>query len=235
MKKILISLSAIAVVATVAVAATQSFFSDQETSTGNNFTAGSLDLRFQADGVTGGFADVDGKPLFGPAAMPFPGDMKPGDTGERTVKLWVDNNPACGQVAIDLKEDQDNSCTGPEAIDDPDYCTSPTNLGELNDAVNFEIWADPDCNNKLGEGESVLTHGTLTGSKLYGIGELPTSVGEAACYGVAYCYGSFNLDGTCNGANVNNASQTDSFKADIIINALQKRNQFDKCLIGENT
>ena len=44
MKKVLISLSAIVLVAAVAIGATVAFFSDTETSTGNTFTAGAIDL-----------------------------------------------------------------------------------------------------------------------------------------------------------------------------------------------
>src|SRR3989344_4407174 len=43
-KKILISLSVIGVVAAIAVGGTVAYFSDTETSTGNTFTAGAIDL-----------------------------------------------------------------------------------------------------------------------------------------------------------------------------------------------
>mgnify|MGYP001600450916 FL=1 len=45
MKKILLSLSMVAAVAVLAVGATGAFFSDTETSTGNIFTAGAIDLQ----------------------------------------------------------------------------------------------------------------------------------------------------------------------------------------------
>ena len=45
MKKILLSLLTIALVATVAVGATRAYFSDTETSVGNSITAGTLDLK----------------------------------------------------------------------------------------------------------------------------------------------------------------------------------------------
>jgi predicted ribosomally synthesized peptide with SipW-like signal peptide len=44
-KKIIISLSVIAAVAAVVIGGTISYFSDTETSTGNTFTAGSIDLK----------------------------------------------------------------------------------------------------------------------------------------------------------------------------------------------
>ena len=45
MKKILISVLSIAAVGVVAFAATQAFFSDTETSVGNTFAAGAIDLK----------------------------------------------------------------------------------------------------------------------------------------------------------------------------------------------
>jgi predicted ribosomally synthesized peptide with SipW-like signal peptide len=45
MKKILLSLSAIVFVAAAAAGATGAFFNDTETSTGNTFTAGAIDLK----------------------------------------------------------------------------------------------------------------------------------------------------------------------------------------------
>src|SRR4030042_1466539 len=44
-KKLIISLSIIGVVAAIAVGSTIAYFSDTETSTGNTFTAGTLDLK----------------------------------------------------------------------------------------------------------------------------------------------------------------------------------------------
>lgn len=49
MKKILLSLSMIAVVALIAVGATGAFFSDTETSTGNTFAAGAIDLTVDSE------------------------------------------------------------------------------------------------------------------------------------------------------------------------------------------
>ena len=67
-------------------------------------------------------------------------DMKPGDKGEKTVRLWVDDNPACGKLSVIVTEDKDNTCTEPELLDEPG-CTAD-GYGELNDAVNFAVWED---------------------------------------------------------------------------------------------
>jgi len=222
-KKILISLSVIGVVAAIAIGGTIAYFSDTETSTGNTFTAGELDLIVDINGN-------DQNPLT--QTLFDLTDMKPGDKGEVTISLKVDDNPACGRVSIDLTEDKDNSCTEPEVADDPDQCTTPENLGELNDEVNFLIWKDNGdgengkCDNVMNYEETPLVSGPLTIDVVYSIGDLPV-VEDKDCYGVAYCFGAWNLgDMTCDGSAVNNASQSDSFKADLIIEALQKRHQF---------
>lgn len=49
MKKILLSLSMVAVVAVLGIGATGAFFSDSETSTGNTFTAGAIDLTVDSE------------------------------------------------------------------------------------------------------------------------------------------------------------------------------------------
>ncbi|MDD5152496.1 MAG: TasA family protein [Candidatus Pacebacteria bacterium] len=72
MKRILLSLSVIAAVAIGAVGATRAYFSDTETSTGNTFTAGTLDITLGTATYT---TDVT--------------NMKPGDV--KTLTLNVNN------------------------------------------------------------------------------------------------------------------------------------------------
>src|SRR3990172_6604409 len=60
MKKILLSLISISAVAIVAVAATGAFFSDTETSTGNTFQAGKLDLKIDAQAHYAGLTCTNG-------------------------------------------------------------------------------------------------------------------------------------------------------------------------------
>ncbi|MFA6394049.1 MAG: TasA family protein [Patescibacteria group bacterium] len=81
MKKILMSLSIIAAVGAVVVTATTAYFSDTETSTGNTFTAGTIDIA------------IDGE---NPVTKHFNiGDLKPGETGNMTFKVKnVGTNPA---------------------------------------------------------------------------------------------------------------------------------------------
>ena len=230
-KKILISLSVIGAVAAIAVGGTIAYFSDVETSTGNTFTAGSLDLIVDIDGV-------QYNPLN--RAIFTVTDMKPGDKGEETLSLRVVDNPACGFISFNLASDLDNSCTEPEATEEGVGCPLPVSApaeGELNDNVVWTIWLDqgtvpgwqcgntPKCTEDLQEGDNVrqqasepiLTTGTLTGDRSWSIGELPT--GNAFYYGFAW-----ELPST-----VTNIVQSDSFTADMVITAKQKRNQYTNC------
>ncbi len=227
-KKILISLSVIGAVAAIAIGGTIAYFSDTETSTGNTFTAGSLDL----------IVDINGtpeNPLDGPIfTLP---DMKPGDSGEVTLSLTVDDNPACGLVSFNLTSDLDNSCTEPEAVEEGTGCPLPvedSTEGELNDNVVWTIWSDmgtynpqiPECNDgtiKPGDnkytplcGDLELTTGNLVADKSWSIGELPVSPNQQY-YGIKWELPS----------DVTNIAQSDSFAADMIINALQKKNQYE--------
>jgi len=81
MKKIIISLSIMAMVAGVVIGATSAYFSDTETSTGNTFTAGTIDIKVD-----------DTNPWTGTYSIP---DIKPGETDY--VNFGIENvgqNPA---------------------------------------------------------------------------------------------------------------------------------------------
>lgn len=239
--KIILSLAIIGAVAAIAVGGTVAYFSDTETSTGNTFTAGKLDLIVDIDGF-------DQNPLV--EKIFDLDDMKPGDLGEKTISLKVDDNPACGFVNIDVTSDLDNTCTEPEGRDemngqeDPQEDPTPgcTEPGELNDQVQFAIWDDNSaggaCNNIYEPEEEILVQGPLTADHYYSIGDLPirdtTKPNNGAkCYGVAYCFGAWKVtpvDGVmkvkCDGSLINNIAQSDSFTGDLIITAQQQRNQY---------
>ncbi|MFA6514862.1 MAG: SipW-dependent-type signal peptide-containing protein [Candidatus Paceibacterota bacterium] len=70
MKKIYLSLGIIAIVAIGAVGATRSFFSDTETSTGNTFTAGAIDLKIDSTQHYNGNVCVWDANLINPAGGP---------------------------------------------------------------------------------------------------------------------------------------------------------------------
>src|SRR3990167_5464912 len=103
MKKILGSILTLGIVAVVAVYTTNAFFSDGETSTGNVFQAGSLDLKVDSEcHYFQNGQDVGCSYLDGETVVPFGTwtstdltqeqffhflDVKPGDWGENTISL----------------------------------------------------------------------------------------------------------------------------------------------------
>ncbi len=153
MKKILISSSIIAAVAAIVVGGTIAYFSDTETSTGNTFTAGSIDLKIDFDGYFNKVAD--GNPNAGSwnekdlvagtdKFFNFT-DLKPGDSGEGTISLHVYDNDAWGKMLIESVVDTGNKCVDPETeeVDDLDCYQQSVGAteadGELRENLNF--WA----------------------------------------------------------------------------------------------
>lgn len=143
MKKIAISLGIIGVVAAIVIGATTAYFSDTETSTGNTFTAGSIDLKIDntcslngepVQDCTWGLTDLDGELFFNFS------DLKPGDWGEDTVSVHVDNNPAWACVTFNNLVSDDEDCTEPE-LEDEELC-GEDEKGELAENLEFRFWAD---------------------------------------------------------------------------------------------
>ncbi|MBU1102160.1 M73 family metallopeptidase [Patescibacteria group bacterium] len=166
MKKIIISLSIIAAVAIIAIGATTSFFSDTETSTGNTFTAGEIDLTvdntsYRSNGIGDmmlqGGTTWDLRNLTNELFFNF-SDLKPGDLGEDTVSLHVNSNDAWLCATIDITANNDVTCTEPERGDDPNCDASGSFNGELARDLNFIFWAD-DGDNVLENNEEVIVQG----------------------------------------------------------------------------
>jgi predicted ribosomally synthesized peptide with SipW-like signal peptide len=169
-KKIIISLSVIAAVAAVVIGGTISYFSDTETSTGNTFTAGSIDLKVDSTQhynnavcVNNAWAlepnktaDTPQYPVIGSAcdgtwvaadlgAQKFFNfaDIKPGDSGENTISLNVTNNDAWACADVNVTKNADVTSTEPElAAGDTLAVPGSTTDGELAQNVYFTAWAD---------------------------------------------------------------------------------------------
>ena len=170
-KKIALSVGMIVFVGAAAAGATGAFFSDNETSTGNTFTAGAIDLKVDSQSHYNHMVCV--VPQKGPSTwqpevgfVPGPnqypatgspcdgtwtltdlgptnkffnfGDVKPGDMGEDTVSLHVDNNPAWACAYIKTTSNLDNTYTQPE-ITAGDLSST---TGELAQNINFFTWLD---------------------------------------------------------------------------------------------
>lgn len=270
MKKILLSLAAIVFVGAAAAGATGAFFNDTETSTGNTFTAGAIDLKVDSTqhynhmvctlsgesytwqpevGFTPGANQypVAGSPCdgtwtltdLGPTNHFFNfGDVKPGDQGENTVSLHIDNNPAWACVNIKTTASDENGINEPEATAGDTSTTS----GELAGNIRFQTWLDNSTatgttpgDNIWQVGEPALASGALAdivGNGLTltladgGTGNAlpPTStsyIGMFWCAGTV-TGGAGNIG--CDGSTMNNLSQTDSATADVTFTVEQERN-----------
>ena len=232
MKKIILSLSVIAAVAAVVVGATTAFFSDTETSTGNTFTAGAIDLTVdsacsyndQPSDECGTWVATN----LGTENKFFDfADVKPGDKGENTISLHVDNNDAWLRVVIDDVTDEDNIPTEPESSVDTDPLS-----GELRENLLFTIWLDQgeepgfqgtqdpgEGDNEYNEGDlPLLSEETLPEDgvilNLNEVGGMYLGGGETAYFGVAW---ELPLD-------TSNEVQTDSMTAMIEFQVQQVRN-----------
>lgn len=167
---------------------TGAFFSDTESSIGNFFTAGEIDLLVDNDSYYNGNHCVDGL-WVGDADFPKAGepcdtswlednlndglttihkffnfnDVKPSDEGEDTISLHVQND-AWMCMDVTLTSNDDNTCvTDTENPDDP-TCAEPDADewdGELAQQINMIWWAD-DGDNVLEDGEPILSDGVET-------------------------------------------------------------------------
>ncbi len=254
--RILLSFITLLFAASVIIGGTLAFFSDTETSTDNTLAAGAIDLKIDntsfynhasSSATTWSLRDLTPNDL----VFNFT-DIKPGDEGEDTISIQVDDNDAWACMDMTLTKDDDIDCTEPELIDDPTCSENDDpNDGELGGLLNFVFWTD-DGDNVLETHESVIASGSassvldnsivladavtnnvggnvgdpLTGKKTYYIGK-------------AWCFGALTQNPVagnlgispivdsgvlCDGSLLNNASQTDSLMGDISFSAVQHRN-----------
>jgi predicted ribosomally synthesized peptide with SipW-like signal peptide len=117
MKKIIVSLSIMAMVAGVVIGATSAYFSDTETSVGNTFTAGTLDLKIDKDPDGSVFDWVNDDDSNFPVMNNFwdLSNLKPGDS-MRVIAGINNTGSVDGLANIGLKNlvDADNTLEEPE-------------------------------------------------------------------------------------------------------------------------
>jgi predicted ribosomally synthesized peptide with SipW-like signal peptide len=140
MNKILLSLAVIGIVGGTAVGLTTAYFSDTETSTGNTFTAGKLDLELGA-----------GNPI------PFNvANVYPGQTGTGKVTLTNTTGSLDGDLDIKIAnfiQSEGGSLTEPE-ISAGDY----DNGGDLYLSFNIVGYLDVDRDGVFDEGDIQLAY-----------------------------------------------------------------------------
>jgi hypothetical protein len=223
-KKLIISLSTIAAITIIAVGATVGYFSNTETSSGNTFIAGAIDLKVDNECIINGQIvqdctwsapiDLKGKAIFNLT------DVKPGDTGEDTISLHVDSNPAWVCAEISNVTQTENECNLPESKVDITCGDPGVDEGELWNNLTFSIWMDNGagenaCNNIKDEDETYLVENAPATNLEWPIADSQHGQGPItdACIGVAWSVP----------AAVNNIIQGDSVTGDITFKAYQAR------------
>ncbi len=250
---------------------TKAFFSDTETSTGNILTAGALDLQIDSTAHYAGLIcneqgvwaedawettvntrpELVGLACSGTWALKDLGeenvffdlsDLKPGDSGENTISIHVDNNPAWLCADVSLTKNDDVTSTEPE-LEDGDVDEDLLNNfdGELAQNIHFTAWSEQDGDNLWEQGEPLLFSNVegpasdVLGGKTYALadsltnGGVPFPGGATSYIGLQWCFGNMTVVTdtntiTCDGSLVDNKTQTDSISADIAFRVEQHRN-----------
>ncbi len=262
MKKILLSIGTLLFAgAALAAGGTGAFIGDTETSTGNTFATGIIDLKVDNESYV---TNDDGLLVFSPstswALSDLPGklffnflDIKPGDIGEDTISLHVNNNKAWACMKIETTSTPENGQSEPETLVDQ---TAGPEEGELQNHLYFKFWAD-DGDNVYEAGESIFKYGlvkdlfdgetwALSDSTLNVWGGAPTPIpaNTTKYVGKAWCFGDlihapipqdgFGKTGSngplvrgtgfvCDGEEVGNEVQSDGLVADVSFYVAQSR------------
>lgn len=239
-KKLIYSLSVIAAAAVVVVGATTAYFNDTETSTGNTFTAGAIDLTVDSLGAWYNGQQIPdsffrARDLINERFFDL-GDVKPGDLVERNISLHVSNNPAWACLLIKNRQNDENDLT------DPEHEAQDTTPGDVNGLGNGELgknmrmlgWIDSDADGKLNNGEQpfvdsffdvfteIALHDSTTNNGSLNP-EIPVEMIQMdLCGGTLAVAG----DGTviCNGNSMGDQSQTDKLTANLQLYVEQVRN-----------
>lgn len=241
------------------IGATRAYFSDTETSVANEFVAGSVDLRIDntsyyngqlMDSTTWELTDLTIERFFNFA------DLKPGDWGEDTVSLHVDDNDAWVCSNITLTSSGENGVIESEEDTGDDQANGEWD-GELDNNIQFAFWAD-DGDNVYEQGEELLMDGLISelpqgdgnegqtypivdsNFNAFGVNGQPFPGSETRYVGKVWCFGELDLAALppddynpidnppdCNGDTVTSVSQTDSVIGDISFYAVQARHNPD--------
>lgn len=147
MKRIILGVFAIFLVVALAAGATIAQFSDTETSNGNTFTAGSLDLT------------VDGNN--GVNTLKFTvSNLVPGN---QRIYTWTLHNSGSINGYVDVQNiavsSDENTCLEPETSGGDSTCTDP-NAGELAGILGMNLFVDYNCDGWYTAGDRYIYSGT---------------------------------------------------------------------------
>ena len=147
-RKVLLGLGGIGAGAVLGGTGTVAFLSDKESSSGNAMTAGELDLKvgwqksYNGEQLPTQQQTSNPGPIF---EVPKFGDIKPGDRGEATINVSVDDNPAWLWLGGEITSTDDNTLIEPE--EDAGDTTGGDDQGELQEKMMARVWYDENCNN----------------------------------------------------------------------------------------
>ena len=194
MRKILVSIMIIALVCALLGTGIYAVFSDTETSTGNQFAAGTLDLEVDDENP---WASVKINVVTPP--------MKPGDSGAVTCKLENVGTIDGSSLTVDLTNLVDSPGTTPNPEPTPDN-------GELSANIDIVLWEDNGAGGGVaGNGIQDGTEATLYSGKLNAVAG-PYTVGSGLGAGATTYVGiSYSI-----ASSVGNEIQDDSCTFDIV-------------------
>jgi len=261
-RRIVGSIVTIGATGALLIGATFAFFTDNETSTGNTFTAGTLDLKVDSEchyfqnGIDGSCGEgasfgnwsetdlEDGVHKF----FNFD-DIKPGDWGEDTISLHVIDNDAWGIFEIGSIDEDDGLRPymefwvwldqGEEAGFQGD---DPGEGDNVYDPVNEPLLISPGEVDLGGETwnlwDGLSAAQVFNGGDNGGVLEDGRLVGSTTYYfGLAWCFGEADPDAValadvCDGSGVSNDAQDTSLTGDISFSVVQHRNNPTKEGLG---
>jgi len=246
MKKIIISIASIGIVSALAIGGTIAFYQDAETSTGNVFVAGTIDLTVDSSGAVYNGDALDGE-SWDPVDLTeetffYFDDIKPADHGWRNLSLHVSENDSWACLLVTNKYDDENTPIDPE-LDAGDTINDGDPYGELDENTEVFVWQDNDANgeyNSPGDDALTLEDGVTLDTLDYVVvadstSGTPLTNSETRQIYIAWCAGDQTVDGTlgtitCDGGGMSDIAQTDKFSADMTAYAVQTRNNEDfKC------
>lgn len=251
MRKLLMSALLVTAVGAAVMMNTSSFFNDTETSIGNTFEAGSIDLKVGAffTSLANGSSNISVQSLADDQALFNFTDLKPGDTGTGRFVVNATSNEYWACMDSQTTGDAENGLLDPEA-----NAGDTTMLnGELDDYLTFAFWNDVNDNGVYDSGDVNLvgpwtpvigSQFTIAGLADAGwlpladasgvpgpsfFSSTPLTPGEDYSLGMMYCFGQIVYNSvadeiSCEGAIDGNDAQSDSVTGTLRFYAVQGRN-----------
>lgn len=162
-------------------------------------------------------------------------DIKPGDEGENTISIHIDSNDAwmCAEISNVAGSDPSESATEPEEESGDESFGDTLADSELDENLHFFAWID-DGDNAFEQGEIPLGQSSASelADETWALADSttnngPIQGGETQYIGLYWCAGEITVAGnslSCDGEEMGNEAQTDSWSADLSFYVEQSRN-----------